>query len=140
MTIIVGGACQNSGTEHMTETRNVSSSTNKTTGGRVVKLSTTGEYIQKVTAITDAPYGIVVGEIGKTSVNNYSLSECICTRGRGVYAELDSAVTSITAGANAYITASGTITDSDAGSYIGVFMSSTITEYSGKKTCLLRVG
>ena len=140
MTTIIGGACQNSGTEHMTETRNVSSITNKTTSGRVVKLSTTGEYVQKVTALTDAPYGIVVGEIGKTSVNNYSLSECICVRGRGVYAELDSAVTSITAGTGAYITASGTITDDDAGSYIGVFMSSTITEYNTKKTCLLRVG
>lgn len=140
MTIIIGGASQNTGYEHIKETKNVLSVSAKTTGGRVVKLTTAGDYVAKITSATDTPYGIVVGEIGKTSANTYSLSECLCVRGRNVYAELDDTITTLTAGNDAFITAEGTITTDNAGSYIGVFTSSTIINYGDRKACLLRVG
>ena len=140
MTIIIGGASQNTGHEYTTETKRVLSTSDKATGGRVVRLTSTGEYVQKITNKNYVPYGIVVGEIGKTSVNGYSLSECLCVRGRNVYAELDPAVTAPTAGGDAYITEEGTITNDNTGSYIGVFTSSTIIDYAGRKVCLVRVG
>jgi hypothetical protein len=140
MTTIIGGASQNAGHEYTAETKNVSSASAKATGGRVVKLTSTGEFVTKITSLADIPYGICVGEIGKTNVNTYSLSECICIRGRNVYAELDSTITTLTAGADAHITADGTITSDPAGSYIGVFTSSQIIDYNGKKACLVRVG
>ena len=140
MTTIIGGASQNTGHEYTTETKNVLSVSAKATGGRVVKLTSAGDHVAKITSATDTPYGIVVGEIGKTSVNTYSLSECLCVKGRNVYAELDSTITTLTAGTDAFITADGTITSDNAGSYIGVFTSSQIIDYDGKKACLVRVG
>jgi hypothetical protein len=140
MTTIIGGASQNTGYEYIKETKNVLSISAKTTGGRVVKLTSAGDHVAKITSATDIPYGICVGEIGKTNVNTYSLSECLCVKGRNVYAELDSTITTLTAGTDAYITADGTITSDNAGSYIGVFTSSTIINYGDRKACLLRVG
>ncbi len=139
MAIIIGGFTQYTGNEYTVYTHEALNEASKGLAGRVVKLSTDGKYVEKITANTDMPYGVVVGEVGGVT-QNLSLSQTICVRGRNIYVELDPAVTSITAGTPAYINADGQFTDDDAGSFVGVFTSNVIINYNSKKVALAKVG
>ena len=139
MTNLIGGFTRLAGKENMTVTKNVTSQSNKATGGRLVKLDSSGKFITKVTSKTDMPYGIVIAPFGEYS--NLSLSQSVIFRGREIYVELDSAVITLTAGTPAYLTDDATLTNvDDGGMVIGTWSSNSIVTQNGVKVALVKVG
>jgi hypothetical protein len=139
MTNLIGGFTRLAGKENMTVTKKVASSSNKATGGRLVKLSGSGDVISKVTSKTDMPFGIVIAPFGEFA--NLSLSQSVIFRGREIYVELDDAVETLIAGTPAYVTDDGTLTNvDDGGMVIGTWSSSTITIQNSIKVALVKVG
>jgi hypothetical protein len=139
MTNLIGGFTRLAGKENMTTTKKVTAQTNKATGGRLVKLSASGDTITRVTSKTDMPFGIVIAPIGEFA--NLSLSQSVIFRGREIYVELDNAVVTLVAGTPAYLTDDATLTNvDDGGMVVGTWSSSSIIVQNGVKVALVKVG